>query len=151
MKIWYSNMDINTEEASNYSHGIFLAGPTPRLDTVKSWRPEALEILDELNYDGIVWVPEYSKVPENFDYIRQVEWEKWGLTTCTNVVFWVPRSIPKMPAFTTNVEFGRYVEKSVYGRPDNAVKCGYLDWLYEDVTGNKPHDDLKELLKDAIS
>ena len=57
-----------------------------------------------------------------------------------------------MPAFTTNVEFGRYIGSGrvVYGRPDNAEKCRYLDWLYQDVTGNKYHNTLKGTLEEAI-
>jgi len=151
MRLYYSNEDIDVKVIKDYNHGIFLAGPTPRSQNVKSWRPEALEILEDLDYGGIVWIPEYSERPKNFNYIRQVEWEKWGLTSCSKVVFWVPRDIVDMPAFTTNIEFGRYVEKSIYGRPNDAVKCEYLDWLYTDVTCQKPHNDLRKLLKDAIN
>jgi hypothetical protein len=57
-----------------------------------------------------------------FSYLDQVEWEYAGLESCTAVAFWVPRQLPTLPGFTTNVEFGRYVDsgRCVYGRPDGA-------------------------------
>ena len=74
------------------------------------------------------------------------------LENCTVVVVWVPRNLDTMPAFTTNVEFGSYVRsgRMIYGRPDNAVKCDYLDWLYTKITSHTPHNDLRKLLCDAI-
>ena len=153
MRTYYSNEPINDEILLRYDHGIFLAGPTPRSREVKSWRPEALNILNNLQYKGIVWVPEYSIKPINFDYMSQVEWEKWGLESCTKIVFWIPRVLPDMPAFTTNVEFGRYIDSGriIYGRPDNAEKCKYLDWMYMDVIGYEPFNNLNQLLEKAIT
>ena len=39
---------------------IFLAGPTPRSKEVKSWRPEAIRLLKEKGFDGVVFVPEFE-------------------------------------------------------------------------------------------
>ena len=154
MRVYYSTSPIDKSVSDEYEHSLFLAGPTPRSDDVESWRPTALQILEELEYDGLVWVPEGEPGDPKFcgDYIHQVKWEKWGLTTCKIIVFWVPRSIPDMPAFTTNVEFGRYVDsgRAIYGRPDEAVKCGYLDWLYMDAIHCQPYNDLNKILKAAI-
>jgi hypothetical protein len=129
---------------------IFLAGPTPRLPTVESWRPQAIEILDKLHFVGTVLVPENKDGPK-FDYITQVEWEGEGLENCSHIVFWVPRKIDTMPAFTTNVEFGSYVRsgRAIYGRPDNCPCNKYLDWLYNKVTGLKPYNDLHTLLSEV--
>ena len=57
-----------------------------------------------------------------------------------------------MPAFTTNVEFGYWMhsKKIIYGRPDNAVKIKYLDWLYELDYNEKPFNNLDDLLKKAV-
>ena len=46
-------------------------------------------------------------------------------------LFWVPRELRTMPAFTTNVEFGIWADsgKAVLGYPPKAPKCRYLDWL----------------------
>ena len=40
------------------TRAISLCGPTPRNNKVTSWRKEALNILQNINYDGIVYVPE---------------------------------------------------------------------------------------------
>lgn len=54
MKVVYALQDI----PSSFPHAIFLAGPTPRDKDTPSWRPEAIHILEQLKYDGIVFVPE---------------------------------------------------------------------------------------------
>jgi len=128
---------------------IFLAGPTPRSAEVESWRPHALELLEtKLNFDGTVLVPEHRHWDRKYDFLTQVEWEWEGLENCDCILFWVPRELKTMPAFTTNVEFGSYVRsgRALYGRPDNSPKNDYLDWLYTKVTGNKPHNNLFKLL-----
>lgn len=68
------------------------------------------------------------------------------------VCFWIPRKLPDMPGFTTNVEFGRHVGKSkvIYGRPEYSEKKGYLDWLYNKITGKTPFKEISELLKETI-
>ncbi len=131
---------------------IFLAGPTPRSRDVQSWRPKALELLEKMNFDGTVLVPEHRNWDYQFDYMNQVEWEWEGLENCSAIVFWVPRELKTMPAFTTNVEFGSYVRsgRAFYGRPDGSPKNSYLDWLYEKVTKRKPHNELGALLTRAI-
>ena len=148
MQINYSDTDPVMSDNS-----IFLAGPTPRKKEVSSWRPEALGILHELDFKGVVYVPERKLQYEKFDYLDQVEWERACLTWAGIIVFWVPRKLPDMPAFTTNVEFGRYVTSNriVYGRPDWAEKKGYLDWLYKKETGKSHHNTLKQTLVEAMS
>lgn len=130
-------------------HSIFLVGPTPRSRAVKSWRPDAIEILKELNYDGQVIVPERSVPADHVDYDAQVEWEHFGLDYCINIAAWIPRDLVTMPAFTTNVEFGMYVDSSklLYGRPDDAPKNRYLDWVYKKFNPTRLiHNNLKDLM-----
>ena len=55
MIVNYSDQEIIKGEKS-----IFLAGPTPREKDIISWRNEAIKILENLGFDGIVYVPEYS-------------------------------------------------------------------------------------------
>src|SRR5262249_12812776 len=86
---------------------IFLAGPTPRSPDVLSWRPEALDILKELAFPETVLIPERRDGWSKVSYLDQVEWEYVGLEGCSVVAFWVPRHLPTLPGFTTNVEFGR--------------------------------------------
>lgn len=147
MIINYSDQKVLKGEKS-----IFLAGPTPRTTNIKSWRKEACEKLEELGFDGIVYVPEYSTWETRGNYLDQTLWEREALTEAKVILFWIPRSLPDMPAFTTNVEFGYWLHsnKVIYGRPDNAEKIRYLDWLYEFDYNKKPLNDLEELLKEGI-
>lgn len=152
MKILYSNQPYEF-----FQQSIFLAGPTPRRKEVTSWRPAALELLQALNYQGAVYVPEWIDFAPQIDYISQVEWEFNALETAKVIAFWIPRNLETMPAFTTNVEFGRYSQscRTLYGRPPDAPNTRYLDWLYEKMNchyGIKrglPFTSLKELLEQA--
>ncbi|MBI2637598.1 MAG: nucleoside 2-deoxyribosyltransferase domain-containing protein, partial [Candidatus Sungbacteria bacterium] len=111
---------------------IFLAGPTPRKENaVPSWRPHALELLQELGFSGDVFVPEDREgdcgiSPET--YAPQIEWETAGLNRTDTIVFWVPRNLATLPAFTTNIEWGAWGNsgKVVFGAPADAPKNGYL-------------------------
>ena len=115
-------------------------------------KKEACEILERLNFDGVVYVPEYSTWHPKEDYTDQAMWERMALTEATVIMFWVPRSLPDMAGFTTNVEFGYWLssKKVIYGRPDYAKKIKYLDWLYELDYNKKPINDLEALLKETI-
>ena len=133
---------------------IFLAGPTPRSLDIETWRKDAINILDELGFDGIVYVPEKECDDRSYDYNNQVFWEREALHNATVIVFWIPRSIPSMPAFTTNVEFGYWISKNskkvLYGRPDKSDKNKYLDWLYKTEISREPINNLRDLLKVAV-
>ena len=131
---------------------IFLAGPTPRDGKIKSWRTNACKYLEDNGFDGVVYEPEYSTMKPKVDYLDQVEWEREALSNASVIAFWIPRTIPDMPAFTTNVEFGYWIHtgKVLYGRPDSAEKVKYLDWLYKTDTNNEPYKSLEELLNASI-
>lgn len=131
---------------------IFLAGPTPRNKDTISWRTISCEIVEKYGFDGILYIPEYSSWKPKESYIDQAMWEREALMSATVIAFWIPRSIPNMIGLTTNVEFGYYLHtgKVLYGRPDNAEKIKYLDWLYELDYGKKPYNTLEDLLKNAI-
>jgi Nucleoside 2-deoxyribosyltransferase like len=132
---------------------IFLAGPTPRAPEVRSWRPEALDLLRGLGFAGTVLVPERRDWSARFSYFDQVEWEYAGLETCSVVAFWVPRDLNTLAGFTTNVEFGRHVGsgRCVYGRPEGAPHTRYLDWLYTKLTGRTPEATLRGTLAAAMA
>lgn len=147
MKINYSDQEVIKGNKS-----IFLAGPTPRGQDVVSWRKEACAILEKMGFDGVVYVPEYSNWKPKDNYVDQAMWERKALTAATIIIFWIPRHMPDMPGFTTNVEFGYWLHtgKVIYGRPDDAEKIKYLDWLYEIDYSKKPFNSLQELLKQAL-
>jgi hypothetical protein len=136
-------------------HGpsLFLCGPTPRTPGVRSWRAAAIDILDDIGFDGTVLVPERRDWGAICDYSDQVEWEFAGLEQADALVFWVPRDGESLPGFTTNVEFGRYVGSGrvVYGRPDGRPHNRYLDWLYQKLTGRAPLSTLEETLRTGVA
>lgn len=146
MEIIYSDKKVNTVNKKS----IFLAGPTPRSNLVKSWRPDAIEILNKLNFDGDVFVPERSDRNYRQSYQDQIEWELFGLNNVEIIVFWIPRDMLTMPALTTNVEFGSYLNlrphNILYGRPDFSANNNYLDYIYERKLLNKPFNNLDTLL-----
>ncbi len=151
----------NNCEIHSYEPSLFLAGPSPRSPDVKSWRNEAVEILQKVGYTGTVCVPERKggllplkpgEVTEA--YMDQTEWEYTCLQECLNIVFWVPRKMGEFNALTTNVEFGWWLAKKphevCYGRPDNADSIRYLDWLFNKVTKKKPENTLENTLVRAV-
>ena len=145
-------VNYSDQEVLNNKKSIFLAGPTPRGENIKSWRVEACKIIEELGFDGIVYVPEYSTLKPKADYVDQAQWERDALSNASVITFWIPRTLPDMPAFTTNVEFGYWLHtgKILYGRPDNAKKIKYLDWLYKTDMNKEPYTNLEELLKGSV-
>lgn len=155
MKLIYSDDVIPSRfELTFRTQSMFLAGPTPRDPETPSWRPLALDILNELKYYGYVFIPEYRHGPmDSVDLIAQTEWEHEGLTFCSDIIFWIPRELKTMPAFTTNVEFGRFADskKTWYGRPDEAPKNQYLDWYYHKVNKRRIYNNLKEMLTAAAT
>jgi 8-oxo-dGTP pyrophosphatase MutT (NUDIX family) len=147
------------EMPEKFTKSIFLAGPTPRnKEEQESWRPDALEILRDKGYDGVVFVPEGRDGHFRMDYDDQVGWEEKYLNVADCIVFWVPRDLtpdskgyPKMAAFTTNVEFGTWADsgKIVYGAPPKATKNGYLKHYAEKY--NAPvAESLVETLDNAM-
>ncbi len=143
------------DAVENSLPSIFLAGPTPRSEDVLSWRPQALELLKKHKFNGTVFVPENYNGKREYDVVQAAIWERKALHMANVIMFWVPRVLDTMPAFTTNVEFGYYIAKFpshiLYGRPDSAVKVRYLDWLYGMETSLKPQNNLEELVKLAIN
>jgi len=155
-------MDIvytGEEMPDKITSSIFLAGPTPRnSNEVESWRPDALQILEDKGYDGVVFVPEGRQGEFKLDYDDQVGWEEKYLNVADCIVFWVPRDLepdskgyPKMAAFTTNVEFGTWQSsgKIVFGAPPDASKNSYLKHYAEEY--NVPvSETLADTLNDAM-
>ncbi len=155
MKVVYTG----DEAPETVTKSIFLAGPTPRnKEEVESWRPDALKILEDKGYDGVVFVPEDKDREFKKDYDDQIEWEERYLNMADCIVFWVPRDLsldstgfPKMAAFTTNVEWGTWASsgKVVFGSPEDAEKVSYLKHYAEKF--NVPiGDTLTETLELAM-
>ena len=148
----YSNSPVIVKDGCP---SIFLAGPTPRSNNIESWRKEAIKILEQLEFDGIVYIPECNFSSTTFDYNKQVSWEWEAMENADIIAFWIPRS-KELPGFTTNVEFGYWVAKNkfkvYYGRPDNAIKNEYLDKLYDWAMYGvlEPYKSLQKLLNQVV-
>lgn len=141
------------EEAPfSYTKSVFLAGPTSRDKVTPSWRPDFIKQLEAVDFDGVVFFPEPREQHWHGDYLGQVSWERKNSDRADVIAFWVPRELKHMPAFTTNVEFGKYVYsgRALYGRPKDAPKTNYLDWMYHDANGKVPFDDMGDLAR-AVS
>ena len=131
-----------------FTKSIFLAGPTPRDDNAEDWRPEAIRLLEEAGYDGIVFNPNPGVKP---DYDDQVSWERDTMNMADIILFWVPREMKHMPALTTNFEFGKWVNsgKVVLGYPEDAVSMRYLQTI-ADLEGVPTSNTLQETVDAAI-
>lgn len=153
MKTVWAKQPIPTDIPS-----IFLAGPTPRSGDVKSWRPEAIQTFRNLGFTGAILAPE----PEGalgeggtgtwcHTYMDQVEWEDEALNQATVILFWVPRDLEKMPAFTTNIEWGTWHRsgKVVLGAPEEAPKMKYMRY-YADKLSIPSHFSLEDTCRSAI-
>lgn len=123
---------------NNFSHApkIFLAGPTVRAHQthLKSWRPDAIEIFEQLGFDGSIVIPEFLVRNEaNLEKGEIPLWEFNSIRESDCVMFWVPRTEETI-GLTTNYELGYWTArdraKVVYGRPDNAYRISYPDILW---------------------
>jgi len=133
---------------------IFLAGPTPRSNNIKSWRIEALEILEKLNYDGTVFIPEARSGEKYPDYDEQINWESTMMNLCDCILFWVDRQMRtdfEMIGLTTNMEFGEWHKsgKVVLGFPKDAPKNRYLESRFNDLELKATYT-LEDTIKSAI-
>ncbi len=114
--------------SSSFTKSIFLAGPSPRHPSHLNWRIEAIKILEEIGYDGVVFLPLPRAGGWSHSYDFQVEWENTYMQMADQIVFWVPREMSTLPGFITNVEFGMWYKsgKIVLGYPIEAQKMRYL-------------------------
>lgn len=129
MNIVYAQTKIN----KNINGNVFLAGPTPRDENIPSWRPKAIDIFRDLGFEGNIFVPEMEHGwDKNFEYATQIEWEEKALTKSDIIIFWIPRDLKTMPAFTTNIEWGTWTtkdpQKVVLGYPEGTKKMDYLTY-----------------------
>lgn len=136
------------------SPAIFLAGPCPRTDYETDWRLSALQILDEIGFNGTVVSPtsrHYAEMADQADaHRRQTGWERIAMYRASAIVFWVPRS-KEHPGLNTNVEFGEWYKKPgiFLGYPETAEHMAYLADKFAEQ-GKTPVHDLRHLLQSAV-
>jgi hypothetical protein len=116
---------------------VFLAGPTPRTDSVPSWRPDAIAEA-AAQWRGAqpltVLSPESRGGKRAAHYDDQVEWETAARAAASAILFWIPRDMATLPGMTTNVEFGLDVTtgRAVLGCPPDCPdpqRNRYLIWV----------------------
>ena len=146
MKVINPTMQIQFNKKS-----IFLCGTMPH-DGQTDWRNKVIDALDRLGYDGVVYNPDYSNIPQSkrLDYGDQILWEINAMKSSAIVCFWIDREFPNHPGLTTNVEFGYWVRSSkvLYGRPHNDEKCFYLDYVYRLEQNREPVETVEDLIKE---
>lgn len=140
------------EAVDNNLPSIFLAGPSPRGNGEYDWRPSAVEVLREANFNGNVFIPLPRNGVYKVEYDEQVKWELNHLNKAKVILFWIPRDLKNLPGFTTNVEFGMFLKsnKIVLGYPKTAEKMKYLD-LVARMNNVPVSNDLNESIDIAIS
>lgn len=124
MKIIYAGKRFDSPKFS-----VFLAGPTPRSRSVKSWRPDFIELLKKKGFNSSLYVPENEIIGTPYDFDKQIPWEVKGLNKANLIVFWIPRNLKTLPGFTTNIEFGEFMHsnKIVVGCPPKSEKNRYIE------------------------
>ncbi len=134
------------------AESIFLAGPSPRSNEEHNWRPHALAYLNDLAFNGTVYVPLPKDGIWTNEYDSQVEWELKYLEECNVISFWIPRDKNDLPGFTTNVEFGMFAKskKCVLGYPIGADKMKYLHHVAMKF-GIPVHHTLLETLQTSVN
>jgi hypothetical protein len=153
MKIIYTLENDPVDSFWSNSFSVFLAGPTPRNNKVKSWRPEAVKLFEDLDYKGKIYYPETKEGRwEDFDKDEIITWELGCLGKSSVIMFWIPRNMKTMPALTTNVEFGYWIrfKNVVLGYPDNAVHMNYLEFLYNKKYNEKSKNSLRETVDEVM-
>ena len=90
----------------------------------------------------------------DFEYSDQIEWEHNALQRSNIILFWVPRDVKNMPAFTTNIEWGYWMAKNpnklVLGYPKKAPKMKYMKY-YADKLGIPSTNKLKDAIEIAVN
>jgi len=153
MKIIYAQSPLEIEGKS-----IFLAGPTPRSKDVQGWRKNFIERFKKEDFTGTLLVPEFEDLADftkDFAYDKQIEWEHEAMEMADIILFWIPRELPDMPAFTTNTEYGYWLAKEPskirLGIPLRAVKCDYIRYTAkkEGIPAHKiPTSLIRQTIKD---
>ena len=159
--MYYLSTDTHHSNQGHYTgtkKSIFLAGPSARNSKIGTrWRCDVRQYLNNRS-DLVLFIPEPTDLSNNPDtdiipfwpsFDVQFEWEMHHLSIADIIMFWVPRKFPDYPAFTTNIEFGYHVTRHnlIYGRPDDAEKCQYLDFLWKRHHNAPSHGDLEYMCK----
>ena len=137
---------------NTFYKSLYLAGPTPRDAAVLSWRPQALELLAALGYEGVVFIPEAQDGQRSIDYDQQMDWELEAMRRSDIILFWIPAAQNTLPALTTRVELGLQIHTSkvILGIPPSAYQTRYVEKLAQRCNVTL-HRILEETVKTACT
>jgi hypothetical protein len=137
---------------------IFLAGPIERVDPLAlqrqlpCWRVEVQMMLARsFEEDLVLYSPEWHSKPHGWSYDMQVKWELEAMQAAAVILCWIPRQLPLLPGFTTNVEVGEWLHspKLLAGAPPTAPHTKYIKTRL--TTLCRPwYTDLGKLVADAV-
>ena len=146
------NRNHNFTKLDDVKNAIFLAGPCPRDNYEDDWRPEAIKILQDLKFDGIVLNPTnpYYNEKDPDHLAKQTNWEIEAMYKASAIVFWIERD-ENHPALTTNFEFGHWFDKdgAYVGWSRKAIKNNYFQVIC-DMTHKKRFATLETMLKQVV-
>ena len=140
-----------TERWDKGPPSLLLGGPCPRTNSREDWKPGALEIIEQLEFEGTVIIP----VPKTGHWIELsdslIDWRIECFENATAVAFWVPRDLKNLLGLRTNVDFGSRwtVGRFVLGYPHDAVKMRYLHRRAE-MVGAPIRHSLRETLEAGV-
>jgi calcineurin-like phosphoesterase family protein len=144
----------NMTSLDEVKNAIFLAGPCPREDyeNADKWRKDAIDILNDIGFDGYVLNPTNKNYLKMRNLEKQTTWEQTAMSIASAIVFWCDRT-EKLPGFTTNYEIGAWMKKPrIYiGIPEDVKKKNANAYIAvkAEAEGKKVYPTLKELLLDV--
>lgn len=129
-----------TPVPERYSAALYLAGSAPSSEA-SSWTTMALEQLAQLDYTGVVFVPDAAHV--------QSDWADDGLHLADTIVFWFAGEKEGVEADT---QFGSWVGtgKCVYGRREGGLRVAERDRVFAREARGTVHDTLPAALAEAV-
>ena len=155
MIVKFFDDDISGLKHDEKEVSIYLAGPTRWNVHLKSWRKEAVKILEVLEFNGTVFCPEYEGDRFVENYKEKDEWKEIALHSASTIVFWVSKNYPIK--IYDSAEFAYWISKKpnsfFYGREvvnSNYEQTFFLNWIYEKELGIEPFKNLEDLMQEAV-
>lgn len=150
-----------------FTKSIYLAGTNTKQfvgSKLRNWREDALELLEEFGYDGVVIIPEDnpegsyhfpSSIDEKPQYLEQITWEQKWLNSVDAIVCWLPRSIPDNIGLASNVEVARYLTSGKlfagsYPVGKDSDRNNYLKTIFQ-IENIVWYTELRECIKAALN
>jgi hypothetical protein len=129
----YAVYTVGSELISNKYPLIFLAGPIERVhDNIPRkyprWRNDAVKYFSDNDPIVSILSPEWGVKPQGWSYEGQVLWEVNYMEISDVILCWIPRQLPDLPGFTTNIEVGEHFwdPRLILGAPQEAPNMRYL-------------------------